>query len=80
MEDWTQALNEMIAAQHQKLAAYGREIVPTLTLDDLLQPNDFPELERDPVFRYEEGILAGLLSVQAMLRARFSSSVKEKDL
>ena len=57
-------LEEMIEQQRAKLLKLGREIIPHLTSDDVLQPNDFPELENHPVFRYEEGILAGLLAAQ----------------
>jgi hypothetical protein len=46
----------------------ARELSPHLTPDDLLQPQDFPELELNPSFRYEEGILAGLEMVQIALR------------
>jgi len=52
--------DELIAYQQEKLLKMAREIVPQVTLDDLMQPNDFPELENHPIFRYEEGILHGL--------------------
>jgi hypothetical protein len=45
-----------------------------MTLDDLLQPNDFPALEQNPLFRYEEGILEGLLT------ARMAYLARKKDL
>ena len=45
----------------------AKRIVPTIIEDDLLQPNDFPELENNPHFRYEEGVLSGMMSVQAAL-------------
>ena len=55
---------EMIALQRSKLFTYAKRIAPHLSLteDDLLQPNDFPELENHPDFRYEEGVLEGLLT------------------
>lgn len=56
--------NEMIEAQRSKLFSYAQRIIPTVTQDDLLQPNDFPALEQHPVFRYEEGVLSGLLAAQ----------------
>ncbi len=61
-------LEEMIAMQQKKLLEIGREIVPTLTPEDVLQPMDFPQLENHPIFRYEEGILAGLQSAHVALR------------
>lgn len=55
---------ELIKYQQQKVLALGRSIIPFLTQDDLLQPTDFPEIENDPIFRYEEGVLEGLLTAQ----------------
>lgn len=62
-------LEEMIQAQQKALLKCARRIVPTATTDDILQPNDFAELENHPYFRYEEGVLAGLQSAQMALRA-----------
>lgn len=64
-----QLLEQLIEGQRGKLLASARRIVPHVTLDDLLQPNDFPELEHHPHFRYEEGILDGLQVVRAALLA-----------
>lgn len=62
---------EMVEHQRKKLLEFGRRIIPSLTMDDLLQPNDYPELEFHPLFRYEEGVLEGLLTAQmAFLRAK----------
>ena len=63
-------IEEIAVAQKAKVLASGRRIVPTLTSDDMLQPNDFPELEVHPEFRYEEGVLSGVLTVQMALRAQ----------
>ena len=62
-------LSALIAQQEAKLAAYATRINPRLTADDLRQPHDFPELAGDPGFNYEDGILTGLRSVEAALRA-----------
>lgn len=62
-------LQEMIDLQQAKVLSSARRILPDLTTDDILQPNDFPDLENHPHFRYEEGILEGLRSVQMALRA-----------
>lgn len=63
-------LDELEEGQQKVLYALGRRIVPTLTTEDLLQPNDYPELEENPHFRYEEGVLAGIKTVRAALRAK----------
>lgn len=56
--------DELVAAQQEKIKRFADQIVPNLTADDLLQPNDFPELESHPLFRYEEGVLEGLLTAR----------------
>lgn len=60
---------EIIVMQREKLMRHGRRIVSTLTSEDLLQPNDYPELNLDPEFRYEEGVLSGMQSLQTAFRA-----------
>ena len=62
-------LEELITFQKKKLLQCGQQIVPNVTEDDLLQPNDFIKLENHPVFRYEEGILNGLQTTQMALIA-----------
>lgn len=57
-------LDELIFLQRKKLLECAKEIVPHVIEDDLLQPNDFPLLENHPYFRYEEGVLEGLLTVK----------------
>lgn len=62
-------LEELALLQKKKVLACAERIVPNITSDDLLQPNDFPVLENHPHFRYEEGILEGIRSAQMALRA-----------
>ena len=62
-------VNEIVESQRSQLLRLGRRIIPNLTPEDMLQPNDYPELEHDPSFRYEEGFLAGVQSVQMALAA-----------
>ena len=62
-------MNDLIQAQEKQLLESGRRLVPHLAIEDLLQPNDFEELEYNPFFRYEEGVLSGLLTAKAALNA-----------
>lgn len=62
-------LEELEAGQQKALLTLGRRIVPLLTEEDLLQPNDYPELEENPHFRYEEGVLAGIRTAMMAIRA-----------
>lgn len=55
---------EMISAQKKKMLALAKSILPRITEEDLLQPNDYPQLENHPLFRYEEGVLEGFLTAR----------------
>lgn len=58
-------IDELIGHQQKVLLTLARRLNPNITLDDLMQPNDFPELENHPLLRYEEGVLHGLQVVKA---------------
>lgn len=62
-------LDPLIQTQREKLFKLARELVPNITQDDILQPNDFPVLENHPLFRYEEGLLHGLMAAQSVLNS-----------
>lgn len=62
-------LDEMAEHQKKKLYNVAKEIMPHVTEEDLLQPFDYAELENNPHFRYEEGMLHGILSARAALLA-----------
>lgn len=64
-------IEAIVEAQREKLLKCGRTFVPKLTSEDVLQPNDYPELELNPHFRYEEGVLEGVQTVRAALLAHF---------
>ncbi|MGK5595436.1 MAG: hypothetical protein ACSNEK_08780 [Parachlamydiaceae bacterium] len=63
-------LEEMIRYQEHQLFVTAKRLIPNITAEDLLQPNDYPELESNPHFRYEEGVLSGILSVKAAYLAK----------
>lgn len=65
--------DQLIAFQEKKLMRIAERIRPNLTTDDLLQPNDYPELENHPEFRFEEGVLNGIHTARmAFLSANLS--------
>jgi len=68
--------DDLVATQKKRLLELARLILPNLTADDIMQPNDFPELEGHPEFRYEEGVLEGILTA----RMAFLAKRKELDL
>lgn len=62
-------IQEIAELQKKNMLTCAQRIVPHVTTDDLLQPNDFSNLENNPLFRYEEGVLAGIQTVEMALRA-----------
>jgi len=48
---------------------FANQLLPHITEEDILQPNDFPVLENHPYFRHEEGVLEGLQTALAAVRA-----------
>ena len=71
MESQLEALmNELVEHQQAKVLQVARARLPHLTGDDILNPQDFPQLMSDPFFNYEEGLAAGLMAAQIAIRAR----------
>lgn len=71
-QEWASIENlfdELITMQEKRVLSCGRNVIPNLTQDDILQPNDYIELENHPTFRYEEGVLIGIRSAFAALNA-----------
>src|SRR6202162_5997634 len=58
-------LDEMIGAQRRRLLELASRIAPGIPDDGLLQPHDHPVLAVHPGFNFEDGILAGYLTVRA---------------
>ncbi len=69
-----ESLEELIVLQKKKMRAVAEQLVAHITDDDLLQPNDFTVLENNPYFRYEEGVLEGLLTARMALLSNKASS------
>ncbi len=61
-------LTTMEQHQCQKVIDLARRIKPGLTLEDVRNPHDFPELN-DPDWQYEDGVLTGIQSVASAVRA-----------
>jgi hypothetical protein len=60
---------ELEQAQRQKVLDLARRLRPGLTREDIANPHDFAELA-DGDWQYEDGVLAGIQSVLAAVRAR----------
>jgi len=78
-EDALRLMRELIDGQRKKVFGSAQRIVPRITPDDILQPNDFPQLEFHPHFRYEEGILDGLQVAYTALLAQIQERGSESE-
>lgn len=61
-------LANMEELQREKVIDLARRLKPGLTLEDVRNPHDFPELS-DPDWHYEDGILTGIQAVATAVRA-----------
>jgi hypothetical protein len=64
-----QLVTELEELQRRKVLDLARRLRPGLTLEDVRNPHDFPELD-DPDWQHADGILVGIQSVLAAVRAR----------
>jgi hypothetical protein len=64
---------EIEGLQFRRVVDLARRLRPDLTAEDIRNPHDFPELG-DADWQYEDGILAGVQTVLAAIRARLSES------
>lgn len=78
LEEVLKILDERAAMQYKILMKTAARILPpgkAFVEDDLLQPQDFPELEYSAEFRYEEGILHGIWAARAFLLTNYACSL-----
>jgi hypothetical protein len=69
--DWEAIERELVAIeelQTKKVLDLARRLKPGLTMEDVQNPHDFPELD-DADWHYADGILTGMKSVTSALRA-----------
>lgn len=68
----------MIQAQRAKVLRIAREVLPNITPDDVLNPHDFPELDQDGQYNFEDGILSGYISAQMAVRAELAALARNE--
>lgn len=70
-------------SQEKRLWKVANKIDPTFIMDDLLNPQDHPELLRHPEFNYEDGQLSGMraarIAVNFMLRELADADKGERE-
>lgn len=68
-------LTQMIDQQRTKVLRLARQAVPHLSPEDVMNPNDYPELKAHPTFEYEDGLLGGLIAAQMAIRAELKATI-----
>ncbi len=68
----------MIQSQRAKVLRIAREINPQITPDDVLNPHDFPELDQDSQYNFEDGILSGYIAAQMAVRAELAAIARNE--
>lgn len=63
-----QKLTELHTYQIDRAKKAAHRIRANLTAEDLLNPDNFPEIIADPAFMYEDGQAAGIMSAKIALR------------
>lgn len=67
-EEVARAIDALEALQRDKVLELARRLRPGLTLEDVQNPHDFPELA-DPDWQYADGVAAGIASVKSAVLA-----------
>ena len=68
-KDVEQLVMDIEELQLQKVFDLARRLKPNLTMEDMRNPHDFPELD-DPDWHYADGILTGIQGVLSAVRAK----------
>lgn len=67
-EQLVHELDALEELQRTKVLDLARRLKPGLTMEDVQNPHDFPELD-DPDWHYADGVLTGIQSVKSTLLA-----------
>ena len=65
-------LDERIEAQRRKVLDAARRLHPGFAESDLRRVQEFPNVFRDPAFRFEDGQLAAYVAAKIALKARLA--------
>jgi 8-oxo-dGTP pyrophosphatase MutT (NUDIX family) len=68
-DDAERLVLELEESQKRRVLDLARRLCPGTTFEDVANPLDFPELD-DPDWQYEDGMLAGMRTVLAAVRAQ----------
>lgn len=71
-------LSKMQSDQVARTIAIAGKLVPGLTHEDILNPDNFPQLMNDKSFIYEDGLAAGILAAKIAVRAELRAFLEQK--
>jgi hypothetical protein len=66
-------LNALHKQQSDRAGNLARRIVPALTAEDVLNPDDYPQLLADSEFMFEHGAASGVMAAKIAIRATLKS-------
>lgn len=72
-------LEELYDRQAVRVLKYAREQIPYLTEEDMWQPHDYPELDQNPRFQYEDGQRTAIRAVQISIRSRLANQFRKDE-
>lgn len=72
-EQLLEIFEALISYQTKKVLKLARNHYPNLTPEDIRNPQDFPNLLKDPNFNYEDGILSGYISARIAVIEKLKS-------
>jgi hypothetical protein len=70
-------LEELIEQQRRKVLEHGQALVPSLTSEDVMNPDGYAALADSGPFNFDDGMLAGYISGQMAIRARLIAPLRE---
>ncbi len=65
-------IEKEVELQKERMVLVARRSRPYIQYDDLLQPQDFPDIDSDGDFRFEEGTLYGLERAAVLIRRKLA--------
>ena len=77
LRELEEVMERRVEGQRRKVFDVAHRLDPDLSRDDILNPDDHLILKRSEPFNYEDGILAGLLSAQILVRSRLRELASE---
>jgi hypothetical protein len=70
-------LDSLFRQQSERASKLAHRLIPELTPEDLLNPDDYPQLLEAPEFMFEHGAACGVMSAKIALRSALKRLAEE---